>query len=137
MPGDVTFGDGYAVGNIADLGEPYGFRKIRKGLGVTAFGMNAICMPPGWETGRHFHDEQEEVYFLHRGQIEMEFGDGTTHRLQEGGVARVDAATIRQIRNVGDQDAVYVVVGGKGGYVGRDGRQPEGEDARARPVGGS
>ena len=27
-----------------------------------------------------------------------------------------------------DEDAVYVVVGGKDGYVGRDGRLPEGEE---------
>jgi hypothetical protein len=36
-------------------------------------------------------------------------------------VARVDAPTIRRIKNVGDEDAVYVIVGGKDGYVGRDG----------------
>jgi hypothetical protein len=31
---------------------------------------------------------------------------------------------------VGDGDAVYVVVGGKNGYVGRDGRLPEDERSR-------
>ena len=46
------------------LGEGYGFRKIRKGLGVTAFGVNAIVIPPSYETGRHLHEEQEELYFL-------------------------------------------------------------------------
>ena len=58
--------------------------------------------------------------------------------LGPGGLARVDAATVRKIRNVGDEDAVYVVVGGKDGYVGRDGRMPEGEDEPAadRPAGG-
>ena len=35
-------GDGYAVANLSDLGEGYGFRKIRKGLGVNAFGVNEI-----------------------------------------------------------------------------------------------
>jgi hypothetical protein len=39
------------------------------------------------------------------------------------------------VRNTGDEDAIYVVVGGKDGYVGRDGRKPEGdEDARSRPI---
>jgi quercetin dioxygenase-like cupin family protein len=133
--GDVTFGDGYAVANIADLGDRYGFRKIRQGLDVKELGINAICIPPGWETNRHFHDEQEEVYFVHRGRVEMQFGDGATQVLQEGGVARVDAPTVRRVRNVGDEDAVYVVVGAKGGYVGRDGRLPEGETFRPRPIG--
>jgi hypothetical protein len=35
---------------------------------------------------------------------------------------------------VGDADAVYVIVGGKDGYVGRDGRMPEGEQ-RSMPSG--
>ncbi len=130
----VTSGDGYAVGTLEDLGRAPGFRKIRKGLGVTAFGVNAIVMPPGIESGFHFHDEQEELYFVHRGMIEIEFADGSVHRLAEGGLARVDAATARKVRNVGDADAVYLIAGGKDGYVGRDGRVPEGEEQRVRAM---
>ena len=132
-------GDGYAVANIDDLGEGWGFRKIRKGLGVTAFGVNAIVVPPSYETGRHYHDEQEELYFVHRGRVEIEFGDGTSHVLEPGGLARVDAATVRQIRNLSDsEDAIYVCVGGKDGYVGRDGQMPEGETrTHGGPSGGS
>jgi len=127
----VVKGEGYAVANLSDLGEGPGFRKIRKGLGVSAFGANAIVLPPSFETGSHYHDEQEELYFLHSGRIAMEFGDGSTHELEPGGLAWVDASTVRKVRNLSDsEDAVYVVVGGKGGYVGRDGRQPEGETKR-------
>ncbi|HWW68272.1 MAG TPA: cupin domain-containing protein [Solirubrobacterales bacterium] len=127
----VTKGEGYAVANIRDLGEGPGFRKIRKELGVTAFGANAIVLPPSYETGSHYHDEQEELYFLHSGRIEMEFGDGSTHPLEPGGLARVDASTVRKVRNLSDsEEAIYVIVGGKDGYVGRDGRQPEGETQR-------
>jgi len=122
---NVTIGEGYAVGDLDALGDGYGFRKVRKGLGVTAFGVNAIVMPPSYETGSHYHDVQEELYFVHRGAIEMEFGDGAKHRLDEGGFARVDAHTLRKIRNVGEGDAVYLCAGGKDGYVGRDGRMPD------------
>jgi quercetin dioxygenase-like cupin family protein len=125
---DIIVGDGYALGDIDSIGEGYGFRKIRHALGVTAFGINAIVLPRGIETGRHYHDEQEETYFVHRGTIEMEFGNGDKHVLDAGGIARVDAPTIRKIKNVGDEDAVYVIIGGKDGYVGRDGRLPEGEE---------
>ena len=111
--------DGYAFGSLDELGEGPGFRKVRRALGVTAFGVNAIELPPGFETGRHFHEEQEELYFLHRGRIEITFG-----------LARVDAATVRKIKNVGDEPALYLVAGGKDGYVGRDGRLPEGENTR-------
>jgi mannose-6-phosphate isomerase-like protein (cupin superfamily) len=130
----VRRGDGYAAGHLEDLGDGPGFRKVRKGLGVTAFGVNAIVLPPGIETGFHYHDVQEELYFVHRGAIEMEFGDGSVERLPEGGFVRVDAATVRKIRNAGDIDAVYVCVGGNEGYVGRDGRAPEGEQQRVRAI---
>jgi mannose-6-phosphate isomerase-like protein (cupin superfamily) len=124
-------GDGYSVANLADIGEGYGFRKIRKELDVTAFGVNAIVLPPSYETGRHLHEEQEELYFLHSGRIAIEFGDGSSHDLEPGGLARVDAATVRKVRNLSDsEDAVYVVVGGKDGYVGRDGKLPPGEESR-------
>jgi mannose-6-phosphate isomerase-like protein (cupin superfamily) len=90
-------------------------------------GMNAIAIPPGYETGRHYHEEQEETYFIHRGTVEITFGESLSHVLGPGGIARVDASTVRKLKNVGDGDALYFVVGGKGGYVGRDGRLPEGE----------
>ncbi len=133
---NVTQGDGYAVASLSDLGDGPGFLKVRKGLGVTAFGVNAIVLPAGVETGFHFHDEQEELYFVHRGTIDIEFGDGSVHRLGEGGMARVDAATPRKIRNAGDVEAVYLCAGGKDGYVGRDGRLPEGEEERVRALHG-
>lgn len=133
---NVTVGEGYAVApDLGALGEGYGFRKLRKGLGVTAFGINAITMPPGYETGSHYHDVQEELYFVHKGEIEMEFGDGSTHRLSEGGSARVDASTLRKVRNVGDGDATFVCVGGKDGYIGRDGRMADGEQRVSGPPG--
>jgi uncharacterized cupin superfamily protein len=131
---EVVTGEGYAVAKLDDLGDGPGFRKIRRALGVTAFGVNAIVMPAGIESGRHFHDEQEELYFVHQGELEFVFDDQSRHRLGPGGLARVDAHTVRQIRNVGDADAIYVCVGGKGGYAGRDGRLPEDDGVRARPI---
>jgi mannose-6-phosphate isomerase-like protein (cupin superfamily) len=121
-------GDGYAVGSLDGLGEGYGFRKIRRELDVKELGVNAIVLPGELETGFHYHDEQEELYFVHSGRIEIEFGDGKKFTLGPGGMARVDAATHRRISNAGSEDAVYVIVGAKGGYVGRDGRLPEGEE---------
>jgi mannose-6-phosphate isomerase-like protein (cupin superfamily) len=127
---EVLEGEGYAVGNVDALGEGPGFRKVRRELGVTAFGVNAIEIPPGYETGRHYHDEQEELYFVFRGRVEFTFGDGSSHLLGPGGLARVDAATVRKIKNVGEEPALYLITGGKDGYVGRDGRLPEGETRR-------
>jgi quercetin dioxygenase-like cupin family protein len=132
---NVTNAGGYAVGHLDDLGEGPGFRKVRKGLGVTAFGVNAIVLPAGFETGFHSHEVQEELYFVHQGVIEIEFGEGSVERLEEGGFARVDAPTSRKIRNVGETDAVYLCAGGKDGYVGRDGIAPGGSQRVGGPPG--
>jgi uncharacterized cupin superfamily protein len=117
---ETVEGDGYTVSSLDALGEGLGFRKIRQPLGVTAFGANAIVLPPGYATNRHVHERQQELYFVHRGTIEIEFGDGSKHVLEEGGLARVDGAMARRLRNVGEAEAVYVSVGGLDGYVGRD-----------------
>ena len=127
MSEGVKQGDGYAVGSLADMGEGYGFRKVRKELGVTAFGVNAIVMPPGFTSDAHYHDEQEELYVCLSGKLTLEFGDGTSHVLEPGDMARVDAATVRRMGNLGSGDLTYLCVGGKDGYVGRDGRRPEGD----------
>jgi uncharacterized cupin superfamily protein len=131
----VESGNGYAVASLDSIGEGPGFRKIRRALDVKELGVNAIVMPEGMSSGFHFHDEQEELYFIHAGEIEIEFGDGTTHRLGAGGMARVDAPTHRKVANVGSGEAVYVIVGAKDGYVGRDGQVPEG-DQRVRTTDG-
>ena len=127
---EVVEGEGFAVANVDALADGPGFRKVRRALGVTAFGVNAIELPPGYETGRHYHEEQEELYFVHRGRIEMTLGEGDSFELGPGGLARVDASTIRKVKCVGEEPAVYLVTGGKGGYVGRDGKLPEGETSR-------
>jgi mannose-6-phosphate isomerase-like protein (cupin superfamily) len=97
---------------------------------VTAFGVNAVIIPPGYASGRHLHERQEELYFVHRGEVEFTFGHGDRQVLGAGGFARVDPSTVRRLRNTSDtEDAVYVCVGGAGGYVGRDGLVPDGESS--------
>ena len=123
---EIITGEGWAVGGIDAMGDGPGFRKVRRALEVTEFGVNTIVLPPDMETGVHWHERQQELYFVHRGVIEMELG-GEWRRLEEGDFARVDAPTPRRIRNPGDRDAIYVIVGGQGGYVGRDAQIPEGE----------
>lgn len=127
-------GDGYAVASLDGMGQGYGFRKIRKELGVTEFGVNAIVMPPGIDAGPHLHERQQELYFVHSGHLEIEFGDGRTFDLGPGGMARVDADAVRQIRNRGPEDVVVVIAGAEGGYVGRDGKLPEGAEGGPRQI---
>jgi quercetin dioxygenase-like cupin family protein len=110
----------YAFGSLDELGEGYGFRKIRKALGVEAFGVNAIVYPPNYEGPEHFHDTQDELYFVHKGRIRVDV-DGASHELPEGGLFHCGSTTPRRISNAGDEEAIVFVVGGKGGYIERDG----------------
>jgi uncharacterized cupin superfamily protein len=124
MPKDPINGEGWAVASIDDLGEGAGFRKVRGALGVTEFGVNAVVLPAGYTSRRHFHERQQELYLVLRGEVEIEL-DGSRHTLGPGGLARVDASVIRALRNTSETDeAVYFCVGGEGGYVGRDGKVP-------------
>jgi mannose-6-phosphate isomerase-like protein (cupin superfamily) len=121
----------YSIASLDELGEGYGFRKIRQPLGVSAFGVNALIFPPGYEGPNHYHDRQDEVYFVHRGTAIFTF-DGEEHEVTEGGVVHVESTTHRMITNRGDSDLVLFIVGGKDGYVERDGQLVGAEDLAKR-----
>jgi len=110
----------FTVSSLEELGEGHGFRKVRAALGVTAFGVNAIVFPAHYEGPNHFHDTQDELYFVHRGTATFTF-TGDEHVVEEGGLVHVESTTHRQISNRTDEDLVILVVGGKDGYVERDG----------------
>ena len=122
---------GYQVSSLDELGEGYGFRKIRAALGVTAFGVNALVYPPHYDGPAHYHDEQDELYFVHRGTATFEI-DGDEHTVSEGGLVHVESTTPRKISNRTDEAVVLVIVGGKGGYVARDGQLVSPEDLEKR-----
>jgi mannose-6-phosphate isomerase-like protein (cupin superfamily) len=126
----------HAFGSIDELGEGYGFRKVRRALGVEAFGVNVIVMPPGYQGFPHYHEEQDELYFVHSGTARVEV-DGEERLLGPGGMVHVASTTPRCVSNAGDDDLLLLVVGGKGGYVARDGHLVDDADAeRRRAFGG-
>src|SRR5919199_5608690 len=127
---------GYSKASIDELGEGPGFRKVRHALDVKAFGVNAVVYPPGQEGFLHYHDEQDELYFVHRGRARFEV-DGESFELGPGGVVHVESTTPRKVSNAGGDDLVMLVVGGKDGYVGRDGHLVDMEDLPRRQAFGS
>jgi mannose-6-phosphate isomerase-like protein (cupin superfamily) len=126
----------HAFGTIDELGSGYGFRKVRRALDVDAFGVNVIVMPPGYPGFRHYHEEQDELYFVHAGTARVEV-DGEERLLRPGGMVHVTSTTVRCVSNGGDDDLVMLVVGGKGGYVARDGHLADEADAERRRSFGS
>jgi uncharacterized cupin superfamily protein len=120
------------VSHIDELGDGM-VRKLRSGLGVEAFGINAMVFQPGERGRRHAHERQDELYFVHAGTPEIEI-EGVVHGLRPGSVAHVPAQYVRQLRNNGPDTAVLIIVGGSDGYVGRDGRIPDTGEPPASPA---
>ena len=128
---------GYAFGSLDELGDGPGFRKVRAALGVTAFGVNGIVFEPGYEGFLHFHGTQDELYFVHRGRARVEVG-GEVRELGEGGLFHAEAKTPRRVSNASEMEQlVLLVLGGKDGYVERDGHlvDPERDLARRQSFG--
>jgi mannose-6-phosphate isomerase-like protein (cupin superfamily) len=111
----------YSFGSIDELGEGYGFRKVRRELGITAFGVNAVVMPPRFEGFHHYHELQDELYFVHSGTARVEV-EGEERLIGPGGLFHCESTTPRKVSNGGDDDLVMLVVGAKDGYVERDGQ---------------
>ena len=128
----------HRFGSIDELGDGYGFRKIRSALEVTAFGVNAVVYPPGQEGFLHYHDLQDELYFVHSGTARFEV-DGEERLLGPGGLCHVESTTPRRVSNAGHDDLVLLIVGGKDGYVERDGQlvDPEADAERRAALGKS
>jgi mannose-6-phosphate isomerase-like protein (cupin superfamily) len=128
---------GYAFGSIDELGEGYGFRSVRRALGVKAFGVNAVVMAPGYDGFLHYHEQQDELYLVHRGRARVEV-EGEVRELGPGGLCHVESTTPRKVSNASEEeDLVLLVVGGKDGYVERDGQlvDPERDLERRRAFG--
>jgi mannose-6-phosphate isomerase-like protein (cupin superfamily) len=121
----------WAFSSLDELGEGAGFRKVRAALSVTAFGVNAVVYPPGFEGFEHYHDTQDELYFVHRGRVRVEVG-GETRNLGEGGLFHAESTTPRKVSNPFDEEAVLFIVGASGGYVERDGHMVDEADIPRR-----
>jgi mannose-6-phosphate isomerase-like protein (cupin superfamily) len=121
----------HAFSSLDELGDGAGFRKVRAALGVTAFGVNAVVYPPHFEGFHHYHDTQDELYFVHRGRVQVEV-EGETRELGEGGLFHAESTTPRKVSNPFDEEAVLLAIGGKDGYVERDGHMVEDADIARR-----
>ena len=129
---NVTKGEGYAVANLDDLGEGPGFRKIRKALGRHRL-RRQRDRPAALLRDRQPLPRRAGGALLRPQRRGRDRASATARpsALGPGGLAWVDAPTARKVRNLSDsEDAVYVIVGGKDGYVGRDGKLAEGETHR-------
>lgn len=89
------------------------FRKMRRALGTTAFGLNELRLPPG--AAGVEHDEtttgHEEVYVVLSGGGTFTI-DGEDVSVTEGEYLRVDPSSTRQVV-AGPEGLRFIVVGAK------------------------
>ncbi|MGH2899488.1 MAG: cupin domain-containing protein [Solirubrobacteraceae bacterium] len=95
------------------------FKLARAGLGVSAFGMQVIDMPPNsgehYPNHDHLHDGQEEVYVVLRGGGVIEI-EGERVALGPDTAVRVGPDTKRQL-HAGAEGMRVLVIGGVPGGV--------------------
>lgn len=121
---------GYSHTSIEELGDET-FRKVRRALGITAFGANVLVIPPDTVGRPHYHELQDELYFVHKGQAIFDFPDERIE-VGPGGLVHVEAATPRRLTNPGPGELIILAVGGKDGYVERDGHMVDPADVERR-----
>ena len=96
---------GFAVGAIDELPQLWeGFVKlVRAGLGISAFGVNIMDLPPNYTTESHNEAEsgQQELYVALRGSGHVLIGDEAL-TLDEDHLVRVDATVERTLSSAGD-----------------------------------
>jgi len=109
----------YTVANIDELEGFYNglFLKARAALGVTAFGLSIVDIPPGSvHYPEHNHPGgQEEVLIILKGSGRLVLNEGVEHvDIEPGMMVRISAQTKRTIK-VGDEGLQAVAIGGTPG----------------------
>jgi len=110
----------YTAKKISDMQAGFGggFIKARAELGVTAFGLQVIAMPPNYDDypeHDHANDGQEEVYAVLEGSGWMDVA-GERVELDGGTLVRVASGTNRKV-HAGPQGIRMLVIGGCPGEV--------------------
>jgi len=106
----------HSIIDSRDVESPNGiFKPMGRTLGVSAFGINQLELPPGAEGPMHDHaaDGQEEVYVIVRGSGMIRL-DGAEERLEPGKYVFVPPDQKRQMV-AGGEGLAWVGVGCKPG----------------------
>lgn len=113
----IQLGEGWAIAPSVDaLGEGT-MRRARQPLGITAVGMNVKVMQPESSSRNHLHTHQQEIIFVHTGQIHVTFGDATTHEVDAGGIVVIHPNEPYIVRVSSPVPATLLMIGGQGGVV--------------------
>jgi quercetin dioxygenase-like cupin family protein len=86
------------------------WRLVRRTLGINAFGVNLVDIPPGEQIPEHDETERdhEEVFYVVSGRPTLVV-DGEDHPARAGTFARLDPQHRRTVRNEGDELASVLI----------------------------
>jgi mannose-6-phosphate isomerase-like protein (cupin superfamily) len=111
----------YTVAKVSDMpdqGPNFGLRPdqleirfLRNDLGCEHCGVSYARLGAGWKATRgHRHKRQEEIYLLVSGRAQCKVGDDIVD-MDPWTAIRMPPETVRGLRAVGDEDAVFVLIG--------------------------
>ena len=83
---------------------------LAKQLGATTLGARLWRLAPGQASTRHRHAEEDELYVVLEGSGRIRVGDDLL-TLEPLSALYVEAATVRQVFNDTDRDALWLVAG--------------------------
>ena len=96
---DIEFEEGVNI----DLIENLGLEEMRARL---------WRIEPGEKLSYHYHEEQEELFFVVRGTGQMLVGTDEEYvEVPEGGFIKPELSTPRSLRNDTDEDVIWLIVG--------------------------
>ena len=72
--------------------------------------VNWSKLPIGKSFQSHYHEDMQEVFVLFTGSVEMQVA-GQAIRLSGGDAILIDAKEVHDMKNVGDEDVIYLVFG--------------------------
>lgn len=111
----------YEVKRLGDMQRAFGgaLARVRAELGITAFGVQVVDLPPSSgdlaPEHDHRHDGQEELYLLLAGSAHVVVPDGTVELGPETFV-RLGPSVRRRIRS-GPEGARVLMIGGVPGHA--------------------
>ena len=96
----MAVSDGVTIAHLDDCERTGGWSLVRRTLGLSAFGMNAVTIPPGEQIPEHDETrrDQEEVFLALEGDATLVI-EGEGRPLPQGTFARLDPAVTRTVRN--------------------------------------